>query len=402
MGKLVKNSFWKDFSKKFWEKKPVLVKNFNSSIVEIDETEIFKMLLDYSNSCRKLNSADGFKLYIKGEILHHTEVLQFLPEKSDKNLAGYHNRMEKYFPDYCLVCDELLQASRENWEKLQQFTSKLFSYVGFPNRFVEMGLYLGNYRKTPFGVHVDGCGVFSFPVVGHKTFRLWKPSFAKQNPSLDRALNYGRFKKSSTTMKASQGDMTYWPSSAWHIAESDGSFNATWSLGVWVDRSHSDTIEQAMKPLLKEKSGRNRNETTTKDSRINNNGEVYSLPDNYLQSISKIKNISEEELHDALMHSWLKLASKQGFKTNSSLNLKLNLSTQVELPLSKTILWAQLKSKPTILYGFQGVTLEISKSKNIQRLIKALNAGEKCKISDYLKGNKKLQELKSIQILLAN
>lgn len=394
--------FWDTFAKKSWEKKPLLVKNFKSSIVEIDEFEIFKMLVEYSNKCRKLKSSDGFKLYIDGQMLHHTEVFQFLPVKSDKNLAGYHTRMEKYFSDYCLVCDELLQASQENWSKLQAFTNTLFSHVGLPNRFVEMGLYLGNYRQTPFGVHVDGCGVFSFPVVGHKNFRLWQPSFAKKNPSLDRSLSYSRFKKNSTTIKASHGDMTYWPSSAWHIAESDGSFNATWSLGVWVDRTHADNIEQALKPLLKQKYGKSGEETSIKDNRIEDSGEVYSLPENYLQSISKIKSISELELHDALMQSWLKLASKQGFKNATSLNLKLSLSSQLQLPKSKSIIWAQLKSKPATLYAFQGVTLEISKSKNIEKLVKALNAGEKCKISDFLKGDKKLQELKSIQILMSN
>jgi hypothetical protein len=392
--------FWDTFANKYWEKNSLLVKNFKSSIIEIDETEIFKMLVDYSNKCRKLKSADGFKLFIKGQMLHEAEVLQFLPEKSDKNLTGYHSRMEKYFPDYCLVCDELLQASQENWEKLRNFTDNLFSHVGFPNKFVEMGLYLGNYRKTPFGVHVDGCGVFSFPVIGHKTFRLWKPSFAKKNPSLDRAMNYDRFKKSSTTIKASHGDMTYWPSSAWHIAESDGSFNATWSLGVWVDRAHSDNVELALKPLLKAKQGASGSETVNKNIKIQKDGETVSLPENYLQSISTIKNISEAELHDTFMHAWLKLASKQGFKTTSSSNLKISFSNQIKLPKSKSILWAQLKSKPTLIYAFGGLALEVPISNNFQNLVKDLNSGKTCKVSDYLKGTKKSQELKTFKILM--
>lgn len=394
------NKFWDNFAKKSWERNPLLVKNFKSSIVEIDEYEIFKMLVDYSNKCRKLKSSDGFKLYIEGQMLHPAEVLQFLPVKSDKNLTGYHKRMEKYFPDYCLVCDELLQASQESWEKLQKFTGTLFSHVGFPNRFVEMGLYLGNYRKTPFGVHVDGCGVFSFPVVGHKTFRLWKPSFAKNNPALDRAMNYDRFKKASTTMKASHGDMAYWPSSAWHIAESDGSFNATWSLGVWVDRAHTDNAELALKPLLKTKQGASGGEKVIKSVSIQNNGEVNTLPENYLNSISAIKNISESELYDTFMHAWLKLASKQGFKTTHSSNLKLNLTSQIQLPKSKPILWAQLKTKPVNVYAFEGNTLEIPVSKNFHKLVKDLNSGKTCKLSDYLTGTKKSQELKFLQTLM--
>ncbi len=396
-----KNKFWNSFANKYWEKKPLLVKNFNNSIVEIDQTEIFEMLVELSNRSRKLKSAEGFKLYIENQMLHPTEVLQFLPHKSDKTLSGYNTRMEKDFSDYCLVCDELLQTSQKNWGKLQEFTSNLYAVVGFPNRFAELGLYLGNYRKTPFGVHVDGCGVFSFPIVGQKTFRLWKPSFALKNPSLDRAMNYDRFKKNSTTMKASPGDMTYWPSSAWHIAESDGSFNATWSIGVWVDRTHLQIVEQALNPILDSKLGAIGKDAVTKDFSVRRNGEAYTLPKNFLHSIIKIKNISEKELHDAFMVVWLKLLSMQGFKTKNRLVLpsQFSMDSEIQLPNSTPILWTQLKSKKKTLYAFGGSTLEIYRSANIHRLVKTLNSGKPCKLSEYLKGIKRTEELKSIQSL---
>ncbi len=395
--------FWSSFANMHWEKKSLLVKNFKNSIIEINQIEIFKMLVEFSNRCRKLKSAEGFKLYIKGQMLHPAEVLQFLPLKSDKTLVGYNTRMEKDFPDYCLVCDELLQTSQKNWPKLHEFTSTLYSYVGFPNRFAEIGLYLGNYRKTPFGVHVDGCGVFSFPVIGHKTFRLWEPSFALKNPSLDRTMNYNRFKKNSTTMKASHGDMTYWPSSAWHIAESDGSFNATWSIGVWVDRPHLNNVELALSPLIKSKLGAMGKETVTKDFTKNSaalsDGEVPSLPKNYLRSILAIKTISKDEFHDAFMHTWLKLLSIQGFKTPSrtAFTSKFSVTSEIQLPNSKIIFWSQLKSKKKTLYAFEGITLEITPSANIHKLVKALNSRQKCKISNYIKGSKKSAELKALE-----
>ena len=395
--------FWTSFANKHWEKKSLLVKNFKNSIIEINQIEIFKMLVEFSNRCRKLKSAEGFKLYIEGQMLHPAEVLQFLPLKSDKTLVGYNTRMEKDFPDYCLVCDELLQASQHHWEKLHEFTNTLYSFVGYPNRFAEMGLYLGNYRKTPFGVHVDGCGVFSFPVIGHKTFRLWEPSFALKNPSLDRAMNYDRFKKNSTTMKASHGDMTYWPSSAWHISESDGSFNATWSIGVWVDRPHLNNVELALSPLIKSKLGAIGKETVTKDFTKNStalsDGEVPSLPKNYLHSISAISTISKDELYDTFMHTWLKLLSMHGFKTRLRTSFKSNFSatSEIQLPNLKAIFWTQLKSKKKTLYAFEGKTLEISPSANIHKLVKALNSGQTCKISNYIKGSKKSAELKALE-----
>ncbi|MBO9666314.1 MAG: RNA methylase, partial [Bdellovibrio sp.] len=238
--------FWQNFAKNYWEKKALLLKNVQSSIHEISADEVFKLLVLYADLCRKRHDPEGFKFFIDGFKADAGDVLQVLPEKKDRSLQGYHARMEKLFPDYCLVCDELLTVNLNKQHLLTHFTNSLYHHIGFPNRFTEMGLYLGNYRKTPFGVHVDSCGVFSFPVAGTKSFRLWTPAFVKKNPALDRAFNYDKYKKASELLQAGPGDMTYWPSSAWHIAESDGSFSATWSLGVWVDQPHKNVFSESL------------------------------------------------------------------------------------------------------------------------------------------------------------
>lgn len=388
-------TFWKSFAKTYWEKKPLLVKKFSSPVSDIDDSHIFSMLVDYSDHCRKIKSADGFKLYIDGQLQYDQETLQMLPVKKDKSLQGYNQRMEEVFEDYCLVCDELLQVSQRSSKKLRTFTENLFSYVGFPNRFSELGLYLGNYRQTPFGVHVDGCGVFSFPVIGKKIFRLWSPEFARKNPSLDRSHDYGKFKKNSETMVASAGDMTYWPSSAWHIAESDGSFNATWSLGVWVDRTHQQNLETAFKPLLQSKLAANGTQTMNY-SASQKVDEATVLPKNYLDSVAALKNISENEWHDTLLKSWMELSSKSGFKNFPQIKPqpKLSLKSKIE-NRSGAILWSNLKTKNKTVYAFQGHLIEDAPSTSLVKLIQALNSGKVCVISDYIK----IKDLKTLQAL---
>ncbi len=394
--------FWKNFTQRVWENKSIVAKNFTSPLRDINHEQIFEMLVEYSARCRKQKSADGFKLYVDGHRLHLDEVLQFLPSRRDKSLIGYHERMGPIFSDYCLVCDELLQVSKKTWQPLFSFTKNLFSHVGFPNQFVELGLYLGNYKKTPFGVHVDGCGVFSFPIVGNKIFRIWAPNFVKKHPELDRALNYTRFKKDSQILKAAPGDMAYWPSSAWHIAESNGSFSATWSLGVWVDRPHHANVESAVRPLLLNTLGPSANETMTKGMPITKDGHIKSLPKNYLESILRFKEITSNELHDAFMCAWLQLISKQGFKTfpRSPTRGKLTMKSRIRLETSEVIMWAQLKSRKKLLLAFKGTTLEIAASKNLLRLITMLNTGVSCRISDYLIGSQKLSDLQSFNALL--
>ena len=276
--------------------------------------------------------------------------------------------------------------------------------MGFPNRFSEMGLYLGNYRKTPFGVHVDRCGVFSFPVAGVKKFRLWTSEFVKKNPALDRTFEYSKYKKDSQLMEVGPGDMTYWPSSAWHIAESDGSFSATWSLGVWVDKTHKESVSQSLKGLLDEKLGPAGEAATTSFKTLHEtSGEVRQLPAAYLQSIEVLQSLSASELQETFLKSWMVHISQQGFKNIPQVDFKLGLKSKIYLRSDRApVLWQLgLANKSQCFFSFGGVLVESTKTGGLLKLVKALNAGETCLVSDYLKGASKGQELEALQMLAA-
>lgn len=390
--------FWRSFARTHWEKKALVEKNFASPVRNIDENQVFQMLVALSDRCRKRRSSEGFKLYINGDLQYDQDALQILPRKKDRSLQNYHAQMAKMFPDYCLVCDELLQASEEHWQSLNELTRDLFDSVGFPNRFAELGLYLGNYRKTPFGVHVDGCGVFSFPVVGQKKFRLWTPAFAKKNPDLVHAHDYTQFKKHSQVLTVGPGDMSYWPSSAWHIAESDGSFSATWSLGVWLDRSHQENLETALAPLLKAKVGARGKSTKLKRTPALPDGQIDRLPAVYETSLDALATISKNEIHDSLLRHWLQLSSLQGFKTPPhAISKNLTLRSQIRIRPSRKIFWSHLKAEPETLFAFQGELLEFRCSEEFLNLIQALNTETVCRVGDYLKSTTGKREIKYLQ-----
>lgn len=402
---ILDQKFWSDFAEKFWEKKPLVLKNVKSPLLQLGDAKIFDLLVLYADRCRKNNDPEGFKFYIDGQKVYAEEVLQVLPVKNDKSLLGYHARMQAMFSDYCLVCDELLKSNLENQALLTDFTNELYSHVGFPNRFSEMGLYLGNYRKTPFGVHVDSCGVFSIPVTGTKKFRLWTPEYVKKNPSLDRTFKYEKHKKSSLLMEVTAGDLTYWPSSAWHIAESDGSFSATWSLGVWVDKPHSETLLEALKPLMDLKLGTSGTQTTTSyQSLSESSGEVRTLPDTYSESIAMLRSLSEAELKDTMLKSWMVHISQQGFKNIPQFEVKLNPNSRIALQNPRAlILWQQSQmDKAKIFVSFGGRLIESKKNSDVLKLIKDLNSGKTCLIKDYLNTAKtKKQDLSALETIAA-
>nr|BFD63628.1 hypothetical protein BdHM001_23090 [Bdellovibrio sp. HM001] len=400
MKTMLDKKFWRNFSRNIWEKKALVLRNVKSSLLEITDAEVFDLLVLYADRCRKLNDPTGFKFFIDGFKAEEEDVLQVLPEKQDKSLLGYHARMKALFPDYCLVCDELLQVNHKKQHLLTEFTDELYRHVGFPNRFSEMGLYLGNYRKTPFGVHVDSCGVFSFPVAGVKRFRLWEPQYVKKNPSLDRAFKYEKHKKASELLEARPGDMTYWPSSAWHIAESDGSFSATWSLGVWVDQPHKEMISDSLKGLLAQKSGAAGTKVATQFKNLrSDSGEVSELPKAYLQTIELLQRLSVEELQETFLKSWMQHISSQGFKTVPSAPVEISAKSKIRLRSKNSlILWQHsLTSKGVVYFSFGGVTVAGKKSGGLFKLVRDLNHGNPCMVSHYL--NRSSADLRALQTL---
>ncbi len=385
---LFNQTFWNSFVENTWEKKSVVLKNTRLPLFEIDAKIIFQWLVQYSDICRKNKKAVGLKFYIDGESQYEHEVLQALPLKSDKSLLGYHYRISQLFSDYCLVCDELIQVSGSKWNLLSDFMSGLYQRVGIPNRQTEIGLYLGNYKKTPFGVHVDGCGVFSIPVVGEKKFRIWKPSYVKKNPDLEMAFEYQRHLKQSTVLTAKPQDLTYWPSSAWHIAESSGSFSATWSLGVWVDQPYSEVITEILKPLIFNKIKKHSNEKFVfADNRPHRGGEVKKLPTLVKNSVEQLGSISKAELYDLFMKDWLHLESKNGFTrpARPHLQQKLKRSDLIRLDKKNSLLWTQLTAG-SLCVASHGELFMLSKS-NLS-LLKTINSGNSFEVASVLRSGK--------------
>lgn len=360
--------FWKSFATTYWEKKSVCLTGIKSSIFKIDSDCIFKLLVRYSDHCRKTKTLVGVKFYIEGHLQYLEDVLDLLPKAKDRSLPGYHRRMDEMFSDYCLVCDELIQVAPEEWRLLGEFVMGLYHEVGLPSKFAEMGLYLGNYRTTPFGVHSDGCGVISIPVEGTKEFLVWNSDFVEKNPKLKGTHQYKAYKKHAERWVAKPGDIVYWPASYWHIAESTGSFSATWSIGFWLDEPFSEIVLKALKPLLA---------TKISDCRgipmgdfMREDGLIESLPDALKLSHSQLAGISSEEMHDVFIRYWLEIISKNGFRNSPS-----NLAGKKQVGLRENIFWAKL-SDGRLCVAAKGILREVPNSSKWIKLIQSINAGK--------------------------
>jgi hypothetical protein len=91
--------------------------------------------------------------------------------------------------------------------------------------------------------------------------------------------------------------------------------------------------------------------------------------------------------------------SMQGFKTIPAVPVKLTAKSKIQLRSEHSlILWQQsLTTKSTTYFCFGGVLVEGTKSSGLLKLVKALNSGASCLVSDYLKGSASdLQDLQAL------
>ncbi len=170
-----------------------------------------------------------------------------LPQAGDRHFFGYHARLTREFgvADYCLIVPDWHAHAPSLLEPLLDSVAALTQRVGISSARMDTQLFVGDYRTTPFGAHADPTSSFHVPVVGTKRMRVWSGASARAEGLVAGQLEYRDQSASSRVLEAQVGEAMYWPSHAWHVAESDGGLNVTWGLGYWFgDRLRDAVLDQ--------------------------------------------------------------------------------------------------------------------------------------------------------------
>ena len=283
-------SFWKHFAKNHWEQKELVTDN-PALAGPMSEEELFRIVSRLPESpfrgpfvrpwylvLRLIN-----KIFLRSsERIEPRVLLHFviesrwkivrrfrikfglfvsrkrLPRPEDGSFLGYHERISRELNPswrrflglqrrrYCLKVYHPEMASFKMWEATsKKITTKLYKQVGMSNGGYYYEFFIGDYSRSPIGVHRDDESLFHFPVVGTKAVRLWSPEFVQQHPDIKGCLNYKSYKDGSILVKAGPGQTIYWPSKYWHIgeAEAEGQFSVSLALGLVV-RSEPKLVTQ--------------------------------------------------------------------------------------------------------------------------------------------------------------
>jgi hypothetical protein len=211
---------------------------------------------------------------------------------------------------------------------------------------VDTTLFLGRYARTPFGVHLGQMDVLTVPAVGTKSFRLWSPEYVSTHLGLMDLREYPEYIEGSYRIDCSPGDVGYWPSREWHIAESEGvEFTAAWGIGFWQhpDDFHSvRRVTEALVGLLKARN-EHRGEASLALESGGPQGRLSRYPDQWRRvSRDLVELIEKGELDAILDQEWGVLRSARGVK---------DVPPPFEAPLVGETDWLEAVPEAVLLCG---------------------------------------------------
>lgn len=312
MGQRDIQDFWLDFAELYWEHQAVLLGEEQAkALPRVSVDELFGAVVSCCEDfCR--GGRQKVRFYSDDQEL---DLLggghqRLLPARRDGSFAAYNARLMDLegLPNYALVVADWHQFNRALWERILSAVQGLAAVVGISHARMDTQVFLGTYKTTPFGVHVDRTSGFHFPVAGTKTMRFWPDRFAQATPELRGALRYERYLEQSTALSARPGQVLYWPSSDWHVAESDGEFSVTWGFGYWLGDGMTSLALEALAQLLMETPGRCR--AVPRSALVEEARELREV-DTLVDKLARLS--ADPRLRAAVARGWLEHFSACGY-----------------------------------------------------------------------------------------
>ena len=234
-GYALPDEFWSSFHDNNWEKKgAVLPRPF--SVPLASPAESFACLVAASDRYRAGDRSVQLEFCIE-----HAQVLadvgRFLPEAADWSAEGYAARVTPLVGGrrFGLVVEDVQAYDSTLWLRLRDFLRGLFEHTGLPGDGCKATVFLGNYDRTPFGLHRGDSANFMFVVDGVKRMRTWPDAYFQGKADLTYSTAYSQHNSESIVLDAQPGDVIFWPSDYWHIGESvDGRMSSAVSVALFM------------------------------------------------------------------------------------------------------------------------------------------------------------------------
>ena len=374
---------------KYWGKTPFVIRRSElSSSWILPQREIFEAMKNVSLKASKSNHEAMIRIYIDNN-RQERNLSSFLPHEEDVDLIQYFSRLVALYngSEITVNVASLQSYSYVLWKYVCKLLGPLYKAFGLPSIRTDLDIFLGNYKKTPFGLHKDIADNISFVLQGRKRMRVWPyeifSSYCKsvdglrQEVSLEGVIDYEEYKDQSIVLEGEPGDILYWPSTYWHIGEAAEDFHASVNLSFYSPSKPIDQLSEMLRQGIEKKLG-NKKWVGTYPWPVAVGIEPTSLPEGLLSLQNNMQQYLEGiEFKVALTALWLNRLTGFGFvkvppKAHDRVLLEYpTISADVSFP----ILW-DLVSSNKLLVSANGHCILVPYAPLFVELLKRLNRGE--------------------------
>jgi hypothetical protein len=192
--------------------------------------------------CRLRTDRFGFRIWLDGEQMPSTGLPRIFdnPPLEDERASDWAGRL---FPgkEFAVIINTGEKYVEALSQDIATLLAPLFARIGFPRDGINYTLFIGNYDKTPLGIHQDSRGenVMHFHLgPARKTMYVWTPETFEELTKANDRKDVAALTPHADTYAFGPGDLFFMPEGTYHIGEQQG---LSMGLTVW-QYNHSNAL----------------------------------------------------------------------------------------------------------------------------------------------------------------
>lgn len=395
------SEFWAHFVENYWCRRPCVFKGVLAA-PPITPEDAFRGMVAAGEQYR---ADEGYRsrFYVE-HALQQADTGKHLPEAGDGSIEGYAERINRKLGgrSFGLVVNGFLMYDAALYARLREFLRGLYEFVEVPANSVEVALFLGNYRCTPFGVHTDtrGSNNFTFVLAGRKRLLAWPREFFADHRKISSSIDYDEYREAATVLEGGPGDLLSWPSDYWHVAESCDGFSLSLGVGHEVEPQNASFdpfrgVGDLLDERLRASSGARHYSYKFRDRRRN----AEKLPRIVADTARVLSGLSRDKrLGQMLRVAWLNRITGFGFNTvppplpHEALADDVVVSGDPHHP----VMWLR-DDDDEIVCSANGHAFSVAAHPRVLKMLERLNTGEACRVGDLLSEYKGAARVRGVE-----
>ncbi len=237
--------FWTAFAQNHWKPRVPTVIRQPFAQFPLGEDLLLRAMKGFEAGLRAGDLRKHCLVSVADKQISPRRPLRKLFGEEFHTLEGLEKTADRVFSknNFGLMVTNMHAVDAGIWNAIAAFIQDARHCIHFPVARAFLDLFYGRYSSNFTGLHKDTQEIFAFVVRGQKRMLAWPFDYflsrSKEVSAGDRYFNkrlkidHRKYRQDAIVLDAEAGDLIYWPSDYWHVAESrSDKFSAMLSLGI--------------------------------------------------------------------------------------------------------------------------------------------------------------------------